>query len=128
MSSYTYESIPFYETYESYTLGLMSIRNDSVFFTGGFLYDNELILDFGMEEGDSLELNDPSVSGALNLVVDSIQMIEIDGVEYKHSFGKKTCTMNSYYEEDFQMIEGIGNVRDFFLWNTDGCVIGGGVN
>lgn len=107
-------------------LGYMYTQNDSV-----FLNDN-LIFDFGMEAGDTIKVIGGLGWSAIGLVVDSVTVINIDGFDYKKYHGQKLCLIdeNNVFEyEPFEAIETIGPIGfDFFNWNTDGCLIGGGSN
>ena len=115
---------PFAESSGEVFFGHMKMRNDSVFI------NDKLIIDFGMEAGDTLNVfggYDLDVEIALS--VDSVTIINLNGFDYKKYHGNKLCpTLNppEFYQE-FEAIESIGPVGfDFFAWNIDGCILGGG--
>ena len=120
---YRYSSIPFEEYYGSSLVGLMKITDDSI-----FVNDN-LILDFNMQTEDSLLLL-TSVGATIQLAIDSIKIEEINAIEYKKWYGQQLCVQGDdlFPYEEFTIIENVGQVGyfDYLLWNTDGCIIGGG--
>ncbi len=109
----------------SYIYGTMQIKNDSIF------VNDQLILDFSMDEGDTLEIN-VDFSGVIKLVADSITMETINGIDHKKWHLQKLCYVGTVVngQEYVQIIEGIGQIGfEYLFWNLDGCVVlGGGSN
>lgn len=109
----------------SYIYGTMQIKNDSVF------VNNDLILDFGMETGDTLILA-PEEGRQIKLVADSVTIESINGADHKKWYLQKICFWeDEKYSQDYaEVIEGIGQVGgEYLFWNHDGCVVlGGGTN
>ncbi len=109
----------------SQIIGTMLITDDSVF------VNDRLILDFSMEEGDTLDLNF-DYDGNVKLVTDSITIESIDGVDHKKWHLQKLCLLDSNIinTEYVEILEGVGQIgNEYLLWNMDGCLlIGGGTN
>ncbi len=111
---------------EHTSIGLLSIKNDSVYVNGN------LFLDFDMSIDDSLYL--PNVGGILDLqlAIDSIGEEEIGGINYKKWYGQKLCLSDPnqpFPYEPFTILETVGQIdSDYLFWNTDNCSIGGGFN
>ena len=107
-----------------YFFGLLNIENDSVF------VNDLLIFDFGAEAGDTINVYGGSdLSVEIRLAMDSVTTISLDNDDYKRYYGNKFCveTQDSDPYEPFEVIETIGPVEvDFFSWNVDGCILGGG--
>lgn len=106
----------------TYFFGLMQIENDSVFI------NDKLVFDFGVEAGDTIQVFAGfDADWEIGLAVDSITIISIDSHDYKKYYGNKLCLGSEDPYEEFEAIETIGPTgQDFFSWNTDGCILGGG--
>jgi len=107
-----------------YVFGLMNIENDSLFINDHFIFD------YGAEAGDTL-----SVYGGfdydhpIELLIDSIGTELVNGESYKKYYGNKLCPLDDELEfyQEFVALENIGAIaEDFFSWNIDGCILGGG--
>ena len=101
----------------------MLLRNDSVFI------DEKLVLDFDMTLADSLIVTSVNGFMDLQLAVDSITTVQIDGVDYKKWYGQKICIdgVEPGPYESFEILEYIGQLwGEYLFWNTDGCITGGG--
>ncbi|MFT5763435.1 MAG: hypothetical protein ACI8X3_000854 [Saprospiraceae bacterium] len=108
----------------SYLIGLMRIDGDSVYLNGS------LHMDLNMELADSFYIPIEGFGVDIKLAIDSITTEEIGGYEYKKWHGQKICidelNGNNPYES-FTFLESVGQIeRGYFLWNMDGCLIGGG--
>ena len=104
------------ETY----FGILQDRNDSIFYNNRFLYS------FTMNIDDTITIDPmfPNLIAVVDTVYDTIVGGNILSTwrltKYCYDFG-------SYYEfGKTQIIEDIGPINDYLLWNTDGCPIGGG--
>lgn len=100
----------------------MHITSDSVFI------NEELVMDFNMEMTDTLYVNAQFIAD-LELVVDSITIENIAGVDYKKWHGRRNCINTSEPFGEFVILETVGQVGANYLeWNIDGCIIGGGTH
>ena len=105
-------------------LGTMFIKNDSVFVNG------HLILDFTLSKSDTLKLSRLSPDVDIQVTVDTITTETIDGVDYKKWSVQKYCVHDGFADpyESVTILENVGQIDGYLLWNTDGCTIGGGLS
>ena len=100
--------------------GELIFRNDSVFYFFGssesFLYS------FNMNVNDSILIL--TFADTIVAVVDSLTTTLINGMNLKKWKLTKYCDSNFFGEAT--IIENIGPIDDFLLWNKDGCPPGGG--
>lgn len=121
--TYRYTWPPFEERYDSSYLGLMKITDDSIY------VNEKLILDHGMDQGDSIIVE--SEETKIKLGIDSISTVNINGTNYKQWHGKEFCVESGDPNPfgEFEIIENIGQVgTDYLLWDSDGCILGGGTH
>jgi hypothetical protein len=104
--------------------GTLQVRKDSVFFgnhysspvTESYLYS------FNMKVGDSL-----NTARDAKAVVVSMDSVNINGVLLKRWNINQYCfnlTPSSYNPQFITIIENIGPINDYLLWNIDKCYIG----
>jgi Secretion system C-terminal sorting domain len=102
--------------------GTMQVKNDSVFFADVFQGNNKYIFGFNMAKGDTITII-PAFPH-LYALVDTVYSVIINNVTLKKWKLTKYCG-TSYYDTA-SIIENIGQIDDFLLWQADGCVLGGG--
>ena len=106
---------------EQTSIGYIQIKNDSIY------ADGKLILDFNMQQSDSLFLENTGGVVDLQLAIDSIKTEQVAGIEYKQWFGQKICIDGANGTgpyETFTILESVGQVAgDYLFWNTDNCSI-----
>lgn len=120
--TYSFPPNPPPGTMYSNHFGMIQYRNDSVFYYGYAWPNNEQFLySFDMIVGDTVEiLSFPSFYA----VVDTMYNVDVDGFVLKKWELSNYCNGNPLWETS--IIEKIGPIDDYLLWNTDGCIIGGG--
>lgn len=118
------DGIPSTISQGSSIIGTMLVSNDSVFI------NDKLILNFTLELNDSMDVDYwEYVDYFSQLVVDSITLENINGLELSKWHGKKIChsPSDTFEYETYEIIEDIGQIgNEYLLWNIDGCITGGG--
>jgi hypothetical protein len=102
--------------------GTLQLRNDSVFFFYSFPTNGMFLYSFNMAIGDTIHIFPPPQN--LYAVVDTLYQVIINNDTLTQWKLTKYC--NAAYFGDATIVENIGPVDDYLLWNTDGCPIGGG--
>lgn len=101
--------------------GTLQVRHDSVFYYDSFGYNGTFLFSFKMKAGDTI----PIMPNRLYAVVDTSFMVTINGVQLKQWTLQKYCDGGTF-GRPVNIVENIGQIDDFLLWNKDGCQIGGG--
>ena len=104
-------------------LGTIQVRNDSVFHYYSFPSDERFLYSFNMNINDTIVI-DPTTAPNLIAVVDTVYSIIHEGVSLLKWELTKYC--DDFEFGTAQIVQNIGPIDDYILWNQDGCPIGGG--
>lgn len=102
--------------------GTIQVRNDSVFYYYIFPFGEMFLFSFAMNTGDTIPISQ-SPQGLI-AVVDTMYTIIINNDTLKQWELTKYC--DTTYFGNATIVEKIGPIDDYLLWNQDGCPIGGG--
>lgn len=102
--------------------GTLQMRNDSVFYYYSYPYDEKYLFSFNLDNNDTIPIE--NMGQSLFAVVDSMSYVIINNDTLKKWYLTKYCDTTFFGQAT--IIENIGPIDDYLLWNKDGCPIGGG--
>lgn len=102
------------------TFGTLQYRNDSVTITNSLAGTEGYLFDFEMVVGDSIPMWAPG--GTMYGIVTAVDSMVVGAVTKQRWHLTKYC--DGVFMNDFQIVEGIGPIDEFLVYNHEGCQLG----
>lgn len=104
--------------------GILRLRNDSVLYAASPTSPETYLYGMRMGVGDTIPILDDFVD--IRAIVSRIDSVVVSGDTLQRFWYAKWCDAVVY--DSGAVIQNIGQVHDYLLWNMDNCVIGGGLH